>query len=88
MNKEIDSVLKLDRNKQYEYFVKKVVDFEEIWSLRDDEGRASLGDNENEFLPLWSKKEFADRCISEEWSSYYADYIFLKQLKSGRRAAT
>lgn len=37
-NKEIENVIKLDKTKKYEYFIKKIVDYEEVWSLRDEEG--------------------------------------------------
>lgn len=79
LNQEVKNVLQIDKKKQYEYFVKKVADFEEVWSLRDDEGWATLGVDENEFFPVWPKKEFADICISEEWKNYYPESIALEE---------
>lgn len=78
-SKEIENVLKCSKEKQYEYFIKKVVDNEELWLLRDEEGWASLGDDSNEYLPLWPKKEFAEICISEEWNGYYAEAVDLEE---------
>ena len=46
MNQEMEHVLKLDNEKKYEYFIKEITDFEEVWSLKDEEGWASLGDND------------------------------------------
>ncbi len=78
-NKELESVLEIDRSKQYEYFIRKVADYEEVWSLRDKEGWATLGIGEKSFFPLWPKKEFADICISEEWENYHAESIPLEE---------
>lgn len=79
LNQEIKSVLQKDKNMQYEYFVKKVTDFEEVWSLRDNVGWATLGIEEKKFFPVWPKKEFADICISEEWENYYPESIELEE---------
>lgn len=79
LNQEVKNVLQIDKKKQYEYFVKKVADFEEVWSLRDNEGWATLGVDENEFFPVWPKKELADICISEEWKNYYSERIILEE---------
>ncbi len=78
LKKEIFSVLQCTELKQYEYFIKKVVDFEEVWSLRDDNGWATLGNDENSFFPIWPRKEFAEMCASDEWDNYYPESIELE----------
>ncbi|RYE27984.1 MAG: DUF2750 domain-containing protein, partial [Sphingobacteriales bacterium] len=61
----------------YNYFIRKVVDFEEIWGLSDD-GWALLGDdNGNQILPLWTEKEFAELCSVDQWKSYKPEVILL-----------
>ena len=77
MTKEVESVLKLDIRKQYEYFIKKVVDAEVIWSLSEDDGFASVGDDDNLKVPLWPKEEFAALYISDDWANYQCDTIDL-----------
>lgn len=77
MNQEMEQVLKLDNEKKYEYFIKKITDFEEVWSLKDEEGWASLGDNDKIYFPVWATKEYADLCISEEWEGYESGSIYL-----------
>lgn len=78
-NEEINGVLKADKAKQYEYFIKKIADYEEVWSLRDDEGWATLGLDDGMFFPVWPKKEFAELCVDEEWSGYRAESIDLDE---------
>lgn len=36
--KEFEMILKLDFEKRYCYFIKKVVDYEEVWLLSNDKG--------------------------------------------------
>lgn len=76
---EVENVLKLDNLKKYEYFIKKVADYEEVWSLKDSEGWASLGKDDMYFFPIWPKKEFAKICASDEWKGYKAEKIELNE---------
>lgn len=78
MEKEMKYVLNTDIEKQYEYFIKKVADFGEVWSLKDLDGWVTLGVEEDEFFPIWPKKEFAEICIGEEWKDCYAESIDLE----------
>lgn len=82
-SKEIEGVLKCDIRKKYEYFIKKVVDSEQVWALRDEEGWATLGDDDREFIPLWPKKEFSDLHISGEWENYFSEAIDLDEFIDG-----
>lgn len=77
MNKEVINVLNTDRKKQYEYFIKKIVDYEEVWSLKETDGWATLGIENDMFFPIWPKKEFAEICIGDEWKNYYPEKIDL-----------
>lgn len=76
-NKKIESILKMTENERYNYFIRKVADFEEIWGLSDN-GWALLGDdNGNQILPLWPEKDFAELCAVEQWKSYKPESIQL-----------
>lgn len=79
LSQEVSNVLKNDKKIQYEYFIKKIADYEEVWSLRDEEGWATLGLKDKEFFPVWPKKEFAELCISEEWNNYHSESIDLEE---------
>ena len=79
LKQEIENVLQIDKSKQYEYFLKKVADFEEVWSLKDDKGWVTLGIGGDIFFPIWPKKEFADICISDEWNNCYPESIELEE---------
>ncbi|MCM3628913.1 DUF2750 domain-containing protein [Paenibacillus glycanilyticus] len=75
--KEFEAILKEPPNIRYEYFIKKVTDFEEVWGLYD-EGWATADDGEgNMCIPFFPRKEFAQHCATEEWSSYKCESIDL-----------
>lgn len=42
--KEVESVSKLEPFKRYKYFMKKVADFEELWTVVDNNGDIGLSD--------------------------------------------
>ncbi|CAA7196727.1 DUF2750 domain-containing protein [Chryseobacterium potabilaquae] len=76
-NKKIANILKMTEDERYDYFIRKVTDFEEIWGLSDD-GWALLGDdNGNQILPLWPEKEFAKLCAIDQWKDYKPESIEL-----------
>lgn len=89
MTKEVESVIKLDKFKKYRYFLKKIADCEEVWSLKDDDGWASLGLDEDIFFPVWAKAEFAELCISGDWQGYRCEaidiYDFLEEWLPGMK---
>jgi len=76
-NKKIENILKMTEDERYDYFIRKVADFEQIWGLNDN-GWALLGDNDgNQILPLWPEKEFAELCAVDQWKNYKPESIEL-----------
>lgn len=88
-NKKIENVIKLSENDKYNYFIRKVADFEMLWGL-DKNGWALLGDDfDNQIFPFWPEKEFAELCAVDSWSGYNAKSIdldsFLKKWIPGMK---
>lgn len=77
--KEYEAVVKLPAAKRYEYFVKKIVDFEEVWGLYDDGWATTKDDSGYVLIPFWPKKEFAQYCAIEEWTNYQPKKIELDE---------
>jgi len=77
-NKKIENVLNLSAEDRYNYFIRKSVDFEEVWGLKDKDGWALLGsDNKEKLFPIWSEKEFAELCAVDNWDNYVPAVILL-----------
>lgn len=79
--KEIDAVLALPGSNRYEYFIKKVADFEEAWGLRGDDGWALFGTVEGETVfPLWAAEAYASLAAKEDWVGLVPEPIPLEDL--------
>ncbi|MCY7436349.1 DUF2750 domain-containing protein [Bacillus pumilus] len=61
--KELETTVQLSAKKRYDYFIKKIVDFEEVWSLRNEKGWVM---SEDEYgapqLHFWPTEEHAAYC--------------------------
>ena len=59
-DKEYETVLTLPGEERYAYLVKRVADWELVWSLADDDDWALAADGEGHELVLaWHQKRFA-----------------------------
>ena len=76
--KEFESVMSLTGAERYTYLIKRVADWEKIWSLRSEDGWALASDSEgHELVPVWPHEKFALACVSGEWSSCKPEKIAL-----------
>src|SRR5262245_30441175 len=70
-DKEIEAVSALAGPKRYDYWIKKVADQKEIWSLWEDRGWALTGDStRREMVPVWPHARYAALCATGAWSGY------------------
>jgi len=75
---EQDNVLKLDPKKRYNHFIAKVADWEELWSLKNDEGFVGMGDDsDNNGIPFWPHPDYARLFITNDWSDCKLEKIDL-----------
>jgi len=75
--KEFESVIIQPPNIRYEYFIKKVADYEEVWGLYDDGWASAQDDDGNMLIPFFPKKQFAEYCAVNEWKNFKAERIDL-----------
>jgi|SRR5215203_1575542 len=70
-DKEFEAVLSLPAQRRYAYLLKRVVDWERIWSLGTEEGWALSSDDEgHELVPVWPHERFAAACAEGSWGGY------------------
>jgi hypothetical protein len=71
--------MELPAAKRYEYFVKKVADRQELWSLKASDGWVMASDQTNkEVFPIWPHSRFAEACAKDNWHGCTPQSIALK----------
>lgn len=67
-DQEYASVMTLDPPKRYAYWIKRVADWEEVWSLASPDGWVLMGDDEGrELVPVWPHPRYASAFASGDW---------------------
>lgn len=64
-DQEFESLLRLPPHKRYAYFVKRVVDFDRVWMIEDDEGLMSFNHEGGEILPVWPARRYAEHAVKK-----------------------
>lgn len=81
-SKEIESVSKLSPFERYNYFIKRVADFEIIYTLVDGNNGLAIADIENKsLLSFWSAEEYAILNAVNEWKDYKPKKITLEEFE-------
>jgi len=76
---ELKAVSALDESARYDYFVNKVADWEEIWSVGDKSGWAMYADDsEKELIPVWPASAYAAKCCTDSWEGHKPKKISLE----------
>jgi len=69
--KEIESVSRLTSIERYNYFLKRVADFELMYTLIDEQGNLAISEIEHKLMvSFWSAKEYAQINAINEWKNY------------------
>jgi len=76
-DKEVAAVFALGTAQRYEYFVKKVVDEESLWSLWQDGWVLAADASGRQLIPVWPHQKYAELCANGEWSGSAAKEIDL-----------
>ncbi|MGM1050215.1 MAG: DUF2750 domain-containing protein [Bacillota bacterium] len=74
-------MIKRSARDRYIYSVKRIADWEEAWSLKLNDGFVTTSDKEgNLSMPIWPFKEYAMKCIEDEWENCNTQKIHLDTL--------
>jgi hypothetical protein len=67
--KECANVIALSSERRLQYFVSKVSDWEELWSIKDTEGWSlTATDDGTETVPVWPAREYAALMCIGNWA--------------------
>ncbi|PKD18751.1 hypothetical protein APR41_17740 [Salegentibacter salinarum] len=68
--KEVENVSKLKPFKRYKYFIKKIADFEEFWTIVDEKGDLALSEiDENTLVSFWTAEDFIKSNLDSGWGN-------------------
>ncbi len=68
--KEIENILKLTPFERYQYFIRKIADWEIAYSLIFLDGNYAISTiDDKKIFPIWSAKEFAELSKTNGWES-------------------
>lgn len=68
-----------DIDQRFGYLLKEVINNDEIWILTDQHGSVMLNSDDEDCLPIWPNKEFAQAWATGEWQTCLAESISLKK---------
>ena len=75
---EFETVMQLDADDRYDYFVERIVESEEIWGLSSGEGFVMFTADGDECLPVWPHPDFAAKLAVGDWADCVPQSILLK----------
>ncbi|WP_026971077.1 DUF2750 domain-containing protein [Aliagarivorans marinus] len=78
----IQQILEFDNDQRLRYLVKQVVEHQEVWILCDEHGSVMLNSEDEDCVPVWPNREFAESWCDEEWQDCHPKAIPLKQWMS------
>lgn len=93
---KIKNVFNLPPEERYDYFIRKVADFEEVWLVKKEQNIIALVDeSEREAISVFPEKGFAELLLQGEWEGFTVEKIdvydfvdWLDQIKKeGKRIA-
>lgn len=79
---KIAEIQAFDAEKRYKYLVKEVVANREIWILVDEHGCVMLNTEDEDCVPVWPNKEFAEAWATGDWAECKAESISLNKWHS------
>lgn len=66
---EIENVSKLSPKSRYDYFIRKIADFEELWTIIDANSDFTLAEVENNtVISFWTHEAFIESNLTPDWS--------------------
>jgi len=66
---EFDSLIVCSDSVRYEYTIKRIADWEEVWSLHGTGWVLAGEDGGREVVPIWPHSMFAQACATEQWAN-------------------
>ena len=76
------TIEKYNVQKRFQYLLEAVIKNREIWILVDEHGCMMLNTADEDCVPVWPNKEFAQNWITDDWKECKAEAISLNKWQS------
>ena len=79
---QIRTINSYDQEQRLRYCIKEIVAQRQVWILTDEHGCVMLNSDEDECVPVWPNKEFAEEWATGDWQECQAESISLNKWHS------
>lgn len=79
VNSQQQDILKLDAEQRFRYLLKHCVADNKMWILTDEHGAVMMTTDDEDCIPVWPDKSFAEMWATGEWQGFEAKDISLEQ---------
>ena len=76
---KIKQILQMDDAQRAVYFINEAVSQNELWILTDEHGCVMLNTEEEDCVPVWPNKEFAQAWATDGWQACQPEAISLNK---------
>lgn len=74
---QFKAVIALPDAKRFYHFISRIVDWEEVWSLKADSGWATVESEGRVCIPFWPHPNYAESFSKGDWHGYKPEVIYL-----------
>jgi len=74
---QINIIESYGENKRFKYLLEQANNHNELWILSDEHGCMMLNTDDEDCVPVWPNKEFAQSWINDDWQNCQAQAISL-----------
>ena len=79
---EYQNILNYDAEQRLRYSLEKIIEHQTLWILIDEHGSVMLNTDDEDCVPVWPLKEFAEAWATGEWQNCQAEAISFAKWKS------
>ena len=76
--KTLTEIEQYTTEQRFQYFIREVIKSGEVWVLTDEHGCMMLNSDDEDCVPVWPNKEFANAWATGDWEKCKAEAITLE----------
>ena len=74
----IKEILNFDAEQRLKYLLKQATQDQKIWILTDEHGAVMMTTDDEDCIPVWPNREFAELWATEDWQGFEPISVSLK----------